>query len=54
MLYHQNIDFTMFDDMIPWQRDVYIAMLIRQVEEDNEKEKLKQQERRARAAAKRR
>jgi predicted CopG family antitoxin len=44
----------MFDDMIPWERDVHIAMIIKNVEEDNEKEKLKQQERRARRAAGRR
>jgi len=49
MLYHQKIDFTMFDDRLPWERDVYIAMLIRQVEEDNEKAKLRENERRARA-----
>lgn len=52
MLYHQKIDFTMFDDRMPWERDVYVGMLIRKVEEDNEKEKLRQQERKA--AAKRR
>lgn len=54
MLYHQKIDFTIFDDKLPWERDVYVAMLIRQVEDDNEKQKLKEQERKARAKAGRR
>jgi hypothetical protein len=53
LLYHQKIDFRTFDDMVPWERDAYIAMLVRQVEEDNEKEKLKQQERKARRARRR-
>jgi hypothetical protein len=44
----------MFEDMMPWERDAYVTMLIRQVEEDNEKEKLKAQERKARRAARRR
>jgi len=43
----------MFDDRMPWERDVYVGMLIRQVEEDNEKEKLRQQEKRARARTRR-
>lgn len=43
----------MFDDMMPWERDVFVSMLIRQVEEDNEKEKLRAQERKARRAARR-
>jgi len=54
LLYHQKIDFRMFEDMMPWERDAYVTMLIRQVEEDNEKEKLKAQERKARRAARRR
>ena len=44
----------MFDDMMPWEKDAYVSMLIRQVEEENEKEKLKAQERKARRAARRR
>ena len=54
LLHHQKIDFRMFDDMMPWEKDAYVSMLIRQVEEENEKEKLKAQERKARRAARRR
>jgi len=39
----------MFDDMIPWERDVYVGMIVNQVAEDNEKEKIRQQERKAKA-----
>jgi hypothetical protein len=33
----------MYDDMVPWERDAYIAMLVAQVEDDNEKRKLEEQ-----------
>jgi hypothetical protein len=40
LLYHQKIDFRMFDDMMPWERDAYIGMLLSTVEAENEKIKL--------------
>ena len=49
LLYHQKIDFRMFDDMMPWEKDTYLGMLINKVEEENEKAKLKAQERKAAA-----
>jgi len=51
MLYHQKIDIRMFDDRAPWERDVFVGMLIRQVEEDNERERIKQQEAKSQAAS---
>jgi len=44
LLYHQKIDFTMFNDMMPWERDAYVQMLIQQVEAENELRKLEMQE----------
>jgi len=52
-MYHHKLDFTIYDDMLPWERDAYVAMIVRQVEEDNEKAKLKEQERKARRARRR-
>jgi hypothetical protein len=34
--------------MLPWERDVYVNLLIRYLEEENEKIKQKQSERRSR------
>jgi hypothetical protein len=34
--------------MIPWERDIYVAMLIQYIEEENQKIKQKQNERKAR------
>jgi hypothetical protein len=34
--------------MLPWERDVYVNLLIRYLEEENEKIKQKQAERRSR------
>lgn len=44
----------MFDDMAPWEKGAYIAMLTNKIEEENEKEKMKQSARRAAAARPRR
>jgi hypothetical protein len=30
----------MFDDMIPWEKDLYISLMIKQVEEENLKAQL--------------
>jgi hypothetical protein len=34
--------------MIPWERDIYVAMLIQYIEEENQKLKQKQNERKIR------
>jgi len=45
---HHKYSLTELENMIPWERDVYIAMLVQHIEEENEK--IKQQQ----AAIKRR
>jgi hypothetical protein len=37
------------DDLIPFEKDIYVGMLVKKIEEENEKLKLEQSERRARA-----
>lgn len=39
---HHKYSLTELENMIPWERDVYVAMLIQYIEEENEK--LKQQQ----------
>ncbi len=40
------------DDLIPFEKDIYVGMLVKKIEEENEKLKLEQSERRARAKRK--
>lgn len=35
---------TDFDDVIPWEKDLYVSMLSQKIEEDNEKMKIRQAE----------
>lgn len=34
---HHNYSLTELENMMPWERDVYVTLLIRHVEEENEK-----------------
>lgn len=36
-MYHHKLDPEMFDRMMPWERDVYLSMLTKKIEEENEK-----------------
>jgi len=42
---HHKYSLTELENMIPWERDVYLAMLIQYVEEENQKIKERQQKR---------
>jgi len=42
---HHKYSLTELENMIPWERDIYIAMLIQYIEEENLKIKQKQNER---------
>ena len=48
-MYHHKIMPDTFDNMIPWEKDIYVNMLIRKVEEENEKIKLENAARRVAA-----
>ena len=45
---HHKYSLTELENMLPWERDIYVAMLIQYIEQENEK--IKQQQ----ASAKRR
>jgi hypothetical protein len=38
---HHKYSLTELENMLPWERDIYVAMLIQYIEEENEK--IKQQ-----------
>jgi len=39
---HHKYSLTELENMIPWERDVYVAMLVQYIEEENEKIKQEQ------------
>ena len=45
---HHKYSLTELENMIPWERDVYVGMLIQYVEEENQKIKQKLIERKIR------
>ena len=34
---HHKYSLTELDNMMPWERDIYVAMLIKYIEEENQK-----------------
>jgi hypothetical protein len=39
---HHKYSLIELENMIPWERDIYVAMLIQYIEQENEKIKQKQ------------
>ena len=39
---HHKYSLTELENMIPWERDIYVAMLIQYIEQENEKIKQRQ------------
>jgi hypothetical protein len=35
-LLHRNYSLTELENMMPWERDVYVAMLLQRIKEENE------------------
>ena len=48
-MYYHNKNPDIFDNMIPWEKDIYVNMIVKKVEEENEKAKLKEAANRAAA-----
>jgi len=42
MMQHHNYSLTELDDMMPWEREIYVGMLIEYIKE--EEERIKQEE----------
>jgi hypothetical protein len=45
LMQHHKYSLTELDNMIPWERDIYVSMLIQYIEQENEKIKQRQQSR---------
>jgi len=45
MMQHHKYSLTELDNMIPWEREVYISLLIKYVQEENERMKQEQNKR---------
>lgn len=43
---HHHYSLEELENMLPWERDIYVAMLVQWVEEENEKIKQRNAERR--------
>ena len=41
---HHNYSLSDLEDMLPWEREIYVDMLITYIKEENEKQKRKKQQ----------
>ena len=39
MMQYHNYSLTDLEDMLPWEREVYVGLLMNYIEEDNERQK---------------
>jgi hypothetical protein len=46
LMQHHKYSLTELDNMIPWERSIYVTMLLKYIEEENEKIKQQQLARR--------
>ena len=46
-MHHHKYSLSELENMIPWERDLYVQLLINHINEENEKIKLENQQRRA-------
>jgi hypothetical protein len=44
------MNIEMFDNMVPWERDIYLNMMIKEIEDENTKLKLAESAKRAAGA----
>jgi len=45
-MHHHKYSLTEIENMIPWEREIYVSLLINHIKEENERIKLEQQKRR--------
>lgn len=48
LLYYHKFDVNLFDNMVPWEKDIYINMLSAKIKEEEEERRLRDMERRSR------
>lgn len=37
MMHHHKYSLTELEDMLPWERDVYVVLLVQHIEKENER-----------------
>tara|TARA_B100001057_G_C22757710_1_gene914474 strand:+ start:1273 stop:1410 length:138 start_codon:yes stop_codon:yes gene_type:complete len=45
MMQHYNYSLTELDEMMPWEREIYVGMLKQHIEDENERMKERQKRR---------
>ena len=43
MMQHYNYSLTELDEMMPWEREIYVGLLKQHIEEENERQRERQQ-----------
>ena len=46
LMQHHNYSLSDLENMMPWERDIYVDMLVTYIKEENEKQKQREAERR--------
>lgn len=46
LMQHHKYSLTEIENMMPWERDIYVEMLINFIKDENEKQKQREAERR--------
>ena len=54
MMHHHKYSLTELEAMIPWEREIYVSLLMNHINEENEKIKLKNAEAKAKQRTRRR
>ena len=44
LMQHHKYSLTELENMMPWEREVYVEMLVQHIKEENEKQKQRQAE----------
>ena len=45
MMHHHKYSLTELDNMIPWEREIYVSLLIKTINEENERNRQEQNKR---------
>jgi hypothetical protein len=45
LIQHHKYSLSELENMLPWEREIYVSLLINYIKEENEKLKIKQQNR---------
>lgn len=44
LMYHHDYSLTELESMLPWEREIYVTMLVQQIREEKEMRQLQQQQ----------